>query len=142
MSRDPALWMWSEACALLERVDRLQRQTFRPSGVGHGRAGTRPAPAWEPPVDLFETASEFRIIVALPGVRPDQVKLVLDDGALLVIGERSLVGADGHARVHRLELPYGRFERRIDLPSHAGPLRLERHDLQDGCLQIHLRKSH
>lgn len=137
MSRDPALWMWSEACALLERVDRLQRQTFRPVA-----AGPRQAPAWEPPVDLFETASEFRIIVALPGVRPDQVKLVLDDGALLVIGERSVVGAEGHARVHRFELPYGRFERRIKLPSHAGPLRLERHDLQDGCLQIHLRKSH
>ena len=142
MSRDPALWMWSEACALLERVDLLHRQTFRPTRVGPAGAGTRPAPAWEPPVDLFETSSELRIIVALPGVRPDQVKLVLDEGALVVIGERSVVGADGHARVHRLELPYGRFERRIKLPGHVGPLRLERHDLQDGCLQIHLRKSH
>lgn len=59
--RDPAAWMWAEACEMLDRADRLHRQFFR-----LGRETNRGA-SWEPPVDIFETATDLAVMVALPG---------------------------------------------------------------------------
>jgi HSP20 family molecular chaperone IbpA len=40
--------------------------------------------------------------------------------------------------IHRLELPYGRFERRIELP--PGRYEVVQRELIDGCLTLSLRK--
>ena len=60
-------WMWSEACEMLARAERLHRELFRPAGLAAR------VPAWEPPVDVLETEREVIVLVALPGVNPDQV---------------------------------------------------------------------
>lgn len=126
-SREPAMLMWAEACELLDRADRLQRQFFRPNR----------AAAWEPPVDIFETAHVLWILAALPGVGADQLEIAIADGSVIIAGERSLP-VESHAIIHRLEIPHGRFERRIVLP--AGRYEVERRDLADGCLILGLRK--
>ena len=99
--------MWARAVELLEQSDRLHRQFF------HLGRSTARGPSWEPPVDLFESDRDLTIIVALPGVSPAQVEVVVDGGVLYVIGERPLPVAAG-AVIRRLEIPYGRFERRIN----------------------------
>jgi HSP20 family protein len=126
-SRTPSLSMWTEACELLDRAERLQRQFFRPQSSA----------AWEPPVDIFETEGALWIVVALPGVGTEQVEIVVADGTVIVAGERRLPIESG-AVIHRLEIPHGRFERRIALP--AGRYQLDRRDLADGCLVVGLRK--
>ena len=131
-SRDPSAWMWAEACELLGRAERIQRQFFRP-GVSHGGP-----PVWEPPVDIFETDRELVIEVALPGVEPEQLALLIDGGTLVVAGERRLPAESRGAMVRRLELPYGRFERRIDLP--PGRFEIGSRTLVNGCLLLSLRK--
>lgn len=129
--RDPTLWMWGEALDMLDRADRLHRQFFHPGAARH------PSPRWEPPVDIFETAEELVIVVALPGVTEDQLEIEIEDAAIVVRGQRRLPAiACGH--IHRLELPYGRFERRIELP--PGQLRLGGHSLEAGCLTLGLTK--
>ena len=65
----PRDWMWSEALAMLAKVDRLHREFFRPIG------STSRRPAWEPPVDILETGREVLVFVALPGVDGEQVDL-------------------------------------------------------------------
>jgi HSP20 family molecular chaperone IbpA len=136
MTRDPRAWMWAEACEFLDRADRLQRQFFV-LGSNEPRVG-RSRPAWQPPVDLLETPSELQITVALPGVEPEGVQVVFDDGALIVVGHRELPARSRGAAIHRIEIPYGRFERRIALP--AGRYELDRRELAHGCLFITLRK--
>ena len=126
-NRDPSRLMWAEACEMLDRANRLQRQFFRP----------RSAAAWEPPVDVYETAHDLWIVVALPGVGADQIEIAVGDSAVVVAGERRLP-VEARAIIHRLEIPHGRFERRIPLP--AGHYRLENRKLADGCLVIGLRK--
>lgn len=126
--RDPRAAMWAEACEMLEQVDRLQRQFFRP--------GATPA-AWEPPVDVFETPNVLRIVVALPGVAAEDVRIVAENGALTVIGERRLP-RESAGTIHRLEIPHGHFERRLALPQ--GRYELLDHHLRDGCLTLQLRK--
>jgi HSP20 family protein len=126
-SREPAMLMWAEACELLDRADRLQRQFFRPSRSA----------AWEPPIDVFETEHAVWNIAALPGVRANQLDIAIAADSVIIAGERSLP-VQSRAIIHRLEIPHGRFERRIALP--AGRYDVERRDLADGCLILGLRK--
>ena len=62
---------------------------------------------------MLETEQEVLILIALPGVAPDQVETVIEDGTLVVAGRRVLPPQLRTAVIHRLELPQGRFERRI-----------------------------
>jgi HSP20 family protein len=128
----PPDWMWSEAFALLAQAERMHREVFRPVGTA---AHT---PAWEPPVDILETAGELLIVVALPGVDPEQTEATFIDGDLVIAGTRQLPRELQTAVIHRLELPQGRFERRVRLPSgtYRQPLRVA----ANGCLLVRLEK--
>ena len=129
---DPRSWMWAEACAMIERAEQLHRQFFRP--------GLAPAAAvnWEPPVDVFETEQELTIVAALPGVEPQEIEIAIQQGMLRVAGVRQLPACVHGAAIHRMELPQGRFERRIRLP--AAGWELTRSTLVNGCLLINLAK--
>jgi HSP20 family protein len=124
--------MWAEACELLEEAERLHRQFFVPA---RNRAK---GPTWEPPADVLESDQELCIQVALPGVAPDQVKVVIEGGVLTVTGLRPMPGQSRSTIIRRLEIPYGRFERRLDLP--AGRFEIGRRELAEGCLVLTLRK--
>jgi len=123
--------MWAEACEALARAERLQREFFRP-----GPSGVRPN--WEPPIDIFETDRDLVIVAALPGVDPRAVEITVRDGILAIAGDRSVPPAQRAAAIHRLEIPQGRFERRIALP--AGSFEVARRELRDGCLTLVLTK--
>jgi HSP20 family protein len=126
----PRDWMWSEACAMLARAEGLHRELFRPSA--------QPA-AWEPPVDVLETDHEVLVLVALPGVNPERVEAVIDGSDLVFAGTRVIPGELRTAIIHRLELPQGRFERRVRLP--GGRYSAVRRSAADGCLLITLQKA-
>jgi HSP20 family molecular chaperone IbpA len=126
-------WMWSEACEVLARAERLHREFFRPSGSAAG------LPTWEPPADVLETEDEVLVLLALPGVDPEQVEALIDNGYLAVSGSRILPAALRTAVIHRLELPQGRFERRVRLP--PGHYADVRRTSANGCLIISLLKA-
>ena len=137
MARDSARdvahdWMWSEACEMIARAERLHRELFRPAP-----ARTR-APAWEPPADILETGSEVLVLVALPGVDADAVQAVIEEGELVISGTRVLPDQLRTAVIHRMELPQGRFYRRLRLP--AGRYSDVRRSTVAGCLVISLQK--
>ena len=134
-SRDFSKLMWGEALSLLEQADRLHRQFCRPAMAAR-------SPAWEPPVDVIETAEEVLVHVALPGASADSILVELEPDAIAINAQRAFPlgpSAGEHARVHALEIPYGRFARRIGLPTRA--LTLTRRTLQDGCLTLTFSKK-
>jgi len=118
---------------MLARAERLHRELFRP-GYSSGRA-----PLWEPPVDVIETEHSVLVLVALPGVDPDHVEAVLDGADLVIAGNRMLPSELRTAIIHRLELPQGRFERRIRLP--AGRYVAVHRATANGCVLITLEKA-
>lgn len=124
-------WMWTEACDILDRADRLHRQFFRPSVMNAKK------PTWEPPIDVYETNNEFKIMIALPGVALEQVSVILEDDYLLIGGQRHLPNS-AQAHIRRMEIPYGRFERRIELP--IGRFEIGTREFVNGCLIISLQK--
>jgi HSP20 family protein len=131
-TRDPTAWMWAEACQLLEQAERMHRQFFRL----HAPRGARTA--WEPPVNVFEHDEHFSIVVALPGCSPDCVEVLLDSSSVLVRASCDIPLRAHAAAIRRLEIPYGYFERRIQLP--AAPFEVVRRELVNGCLILILRR--
>ncbi|HEY8336752.1 MAG TPA: Hsp20/alpha crystallin family protein [Tardiphaga sp.] len=132
-NKDPINWMLSDAIATLARAERLQQQFLHLQPW----SGTR-EPSWEPPIDVLETDHEVLILIALPGVDPAEVEAVIDAGILIVSGRRVLPAELRSARILRLELPQGRFERRIALPS--GRYTISRF-ASNGCIGLRLAKS-
>jgi HSP20 family molecular chaperone IbpA len=130
-TRNPTDWMWAQACDFIEQAERMHRQFFR-------LASPAARAVWEPPIDVFEDEREIVIVVALPGVPAERVEVTPDEGELVVRAERVLGSAGAHVVVHQLEIPYGRFERRIRVPG----VRLEAstRETRDGCLILRLRK--
>lgn len=130
-TKDPLNWMFSEAIESLARAERLHAKLFSLQSTA--------APSWEPPVDILETDRELLIFVALPGVDPDQVMAIIDDdGILTITGQRILPPELQDALIRRLELPQGRFERRIALPT--GRYAVSRH-AWNGCVVLRLSKA-
>ena len=134
MARDVARdWMWSEACEMLARAERMHREMFRP-----GAPQARQA-AWEPPVDILENDRQVLVLVALPGVAIEDAQVVIEEGELVIAGVRALPPELRTATIHRLELPQGQFFRRLHLP--AGRYSGVRRAAAAGCLVVTLQKT-
>jgi HSP20 family molecular chaperone IbpA len=125
----PADWMFAEALELVDRAERIHRQFFRLA---------RSTASWEPPADVFESAEGVAIVVALPGVVAADVEVLAHGGEIVVRAFRPQPLHDGCHAVRQLEIPYGRFERRVQLP--AGEFAPASQELTHGCLILRLRR--
>lgn len=130
---DPAQWMWAEALDFIDQAERMHRQFFRLASSGASEAAS-----WQPPVDVFEDEDQVVVVVALPGVGERDIELSAQPGALLVRARRALPFQGERLRLRQLEIPYGYFERRIELPQ--APLELTAHELTHGCLVVRLAR--
>ena len=133
MSRkDPTHSMWAHALDLMDQAERMHRQFFR-------LASSQTRAMWEPPVDVFEDEREVVIVVAMPGVPAERVEVAVEEGALVVRGERPFPFGQASPAVRHLEIPYGYFERRIAL-SGTQVQKITR-ELDHGCLILRLAKA-
>ena len=104
-------WMWLQACEVLDHAEKLQRQFLRYTGPGVDAA------VWEPPVDIHENSDGLSLIFALPGVAAEQIEVTLETNALTVSAQRPLTLSNSNSVIRRLEIPHGRFVRRVALPA-------------------------
>jgi HSP20 family protein len=123
--------LWADAVDLLHKAERLHQQFFRIGAPGETQA------VWEPPVDLVESETGIDLTVALPGVAPDDLRVSFDGQALHIEALRPFAALANQV-IHRLEIPYGRFERRVSVP--PGPYSALEQTFANGCLHLHLRK--
>jgi HSP20 family molecular chaperone IbpA len=128
-SRDIRSFMWGEALQLLEQAERLQKAFSRPAEAEQ---------SWEPPIDVVETSEALFVHVALPGVSGEAIVVGLESDALTVSAVRGFPVTARGARLHRVEIPYGRFFRRIPLP--IPRLEPAGRSFIDGCLTLAFRK--
>ncbi len=131
-SRDISNFMWGEALALLGQAERLERAFYRPPGAKTERG-------WEPPVDVVESSEAVFVHVALPGVAADAIVVGLEPGAVTVSAVREFPVTARGARLHRIEIPYGRFQRRVPLDLES--LEPAGRSYIDGCLTLAFRKT-
>lgn len=104
--------------------------------IGEGDMASRELP-WEPIVDVVEKDDEFLFSFELPGMKLDDIKVVIEGDYLVVAGERKWGLDEEKNRAHRVERHYGSFRREIRLPSKVDPDRI-RATFREGVLEVRL----
>lgn len=68
-----------------------------------------------PVVDVFETDKSVEIVVDLPGVAPEALRILFKSGVLLIVGEKERpdLSKRGPASFHLVERDFGRFARAV-----------------------------
>jgi HSP20 family protein len=122
------------------RWDPLRDLLALQESVGH-LVGTD-APGWTPPVDLYETPSDFVLSAELPGLARDQIDIHAEENRVVIRGERATVsGREIRCeQYHRVERGHGRFSRAFTLPEpiDVGAVTAE---LKDGILTVTMPKA-
>jgi HSP20 family protein len=93
-----------------------------------------------PLVDIIESDTEYLNKVELPKVKRENVKVTVQDGTLMISGERTIKNEEKGTKYHRVERTYGHFACTITLPEETDPLRI-RAAFKDGVLNVHLAKT-
>jgi HSP20 family protein len=70
-----------------------------------------------PSLDISETPDAYQVTVDLPGVKPDDVRLEIQENQLMVSGKRESSSEKKDKNYHRVERSFGEFKRSILLPT-------------------------
>jgi HSP20 family protein len=99
------------------------------------------APGWTPPVDLYETHTEYVLTAELPGLTRDQIEIHAEDSRIVIRGARGGEHRDIPCeQYHRVERGHGRFSRAFTLPEPIDVAAIAA-ELKDGVLTITMPKS-
>lgn len=124
----------------LARLNRMLDEAFGGwSGLGFESGGALTS-AWLPPCDVMEDARTLRLQMELPGVKPDDIKLSIENNLLSIRGEKRQQSEDQNERIHRYERSFGSFERTFSLPSTVDPEKINA-DFEDGILTVTIPKA-
>jgi HSP20 family protein len=93
-----------------------------------------------PYVNVAERKEDIQVVMEIPGVAKEDVKVQFHDGVLTISGERKLPEAKAEEQILRQEIFYGTFSRSIELPV---PINAEEISAEytNGILRVTLPKS-
>jgi len=131
---------WDPFRELEDMSTRLNRFFGQAASRRLGDDGSEMLADWAPAIDVQETDGEYLISADLPAVKKEDVKVSVQDGILAVEGERRQEREEKGKKFHRIERSYGKFVRRLTLPTDVDQEKLAA-EFKDGVLQVHLPKS-
>jgi HSP20 family protein len=99
-----------------------------------------PQTGWAPALDVHEDANNFIIRAELPGLKREDIEVSLQDGALVISGERKSEKVEEGVEIHRQERFYGKFQRALTLPTPVAADKVKA-QYKDGVLTITLPKT-
>lgn len=98
--------------------------------------------AWNPAVDVREDNNNLFLDVELPGIKPENVDISVDNGVLTISGEKSTENTENKEdqRFHTVERTYGSFFRSFQLPQGIDENQISA-NFDNGVLTIDIPKS-
>ena len=122
----------SEMTSLRDAMNQLVAESFvRPSAGAGG---------FQPPVDLYETEQEYVVKLAVPGLKPDNFEITMQQNVLTIQGRTQEEEKQEGARYHMREQRFGEFTRTIQFPTQVDPDKIQA-SLSNGVLTIHVPKA-
>ena len=94
---------------------------------------------WEPPMDVFDTDTEFVVIMDIAGMDRKDISVFTDGRVLRISGVRKDLIPRGKKQFHSLEIQVGPFQRLIGVPVSVEPDSVSTH-YANGLLEIRLKK--
>jgi len=110
----PDLWNWSPMGRLTtvrDEINRLFASTFGDFG-----RSTELFNGWTPALDLYEDKDNLTVKAELPGLKREEIDIAVQDGTLVISGERKYEKTSKDSEPYRSERFYGRFHRTVALP--------------------------
>jgi HSP20 family protein len=81
-----------------------------------GRGWTEREVGFRPAVDIYEDDKGIHVKAELPGLKPEDIKVSVENRVLTISGERKLENEEKKDNYHRVERFYGTFNRSFALP--------------------------
>ncbi|MGZ8224966.1 MAG: Hsp20/alpha crystallin family protein [Methylobacter sp.] len=99
-------------------LNQLQRELER-AHEGNGGEGSIATAEWAPAVDIKEENDKFVLHADIPGVKPEEIEVSMENGVLTIKGEKKTEANTEREGYKRVERTYGSFYRRFSLPDTA-----------------------
>jgi len=99
-----------------------------------------PALAWAPALEVQEDKDNFSVRVEVPGLRREDIDVSLQEGSLVISGERKVETLPEGTEVHRQERYFGKFSRVLSLPAAVAASKVKA-AYKDGILTVTLPKA-
>jgi len=99
--------------------------------------GVAATPSWAPRIDAFDREKELVIRVEIPGVKPEDVDITMEDRTLTISGKREFDETVEQAGYHPREIFAGEFKRTLVLPEGLNPEEITA-KAEDGILTVTL----
>lgn len=97
----------------------LLSQLQRELAQGNAAEGSTATAEWAPAVDIKEETDKFVIHADIPGVKPEELDINMEEGVLTIKGEKKTEAKTDEEGFKRIERTYGSFYRRFSLPDTA-----------------------
>lgn len=123
-----------QALSLRGAMDRLFQDAFVPS------PGTHEGSHFWPAVDIVNTEDAFVVLASLPGVKPDDVEITLENQTLSIRGQISDESESDQAEYLYRERKFGRFSRQIQFPTRVEAESAEA-SFENGSLRLRVPKA-
>jgi len=94
---------------------------------------------WTPSVDIYEDKNAIVLEADLPGIKPEDFKLSIENYKLSLSGEHKFEKEEKSENFHRVERSYGSFTRNFTLPSTVNVDEVKA-EFKDGVLRVTLPK--
>lgn len=95
---------------------------------------------WAPAVEILESSECVVLIVEIPGVRREDIRVEVEEDILTVAGEKPLAPQEAGQTFLRMECPYGPFERSFALGMPVDPQSVTA-SYRDGLLRLRIPKT-
>ncbi len=96
--------------------------------------------AWDPKVDIAETKDAFTVKAEVPGIEPKDIQVTLENGVLMLRGEKRQEKEEKDERYYRVERSYGSFARSLRLPANVDGTKVNA-SFKHGLLTVMLPKT-
>ncbi|MCC6791453.1 MAG: Hsp20/alpha crystallin family protein [Thermomicrobiales bacterium] len=99
------------------------------------RRWMEPASTWSPKIDVFQKNGALVVKAEVPGIPKESIDVSVEEGDLVIRGERKTEDEVKETDYYRMERSYGSFFRRIPLPEgvEADSIKATFHD---GVLEV------
>jgi len=128
---------WDPFRDMFAAQDRLNRFLAHDAGASTPLEGVG---AWLPPVDVIEESDRLVFRAEVPGVNRDDIDIRVENGTLVLRGEKKQEKDVTDESAHRVERYYGSFSRSFVLPTTINAEKISA-TYRDGVLELVLPKA-
>ena len=118
----------------------LQQRLNRVLGDSTNVDGPEGVGSWVPPVDIVEEPERLLFRAEIPGVSKDDIDIKVENGILILRGEKKQEREIEGETAHRVERFYGSFTRSFSLPATIDAEKIQAR-YKDGVLELVLPKA-